>query len=193
MSIATVPAASETLAPEFEEIFREHSRFVYRTAYTVTGNHQDAEDVLQSIFLKLMQRESPPDLETNPRAYLYRAAVNMSLKTIRSRQRRRIAGDIDDLEAAPAAAKPDASGEDEEIRRQLRNAIAQLKPQAVEILILRYEHDYSDAEIAKILGKSRGTIAVTLYRARARLKKFMRVDSSRAVTDGPYSGGNDEA
>src|SRR5690242_4898091 len=143
MSIATVPATSETLAPEFEEIFREHSRFVYRTAYTVTGNHRDAEDVLQNLFLKLMQRETPPDLETNPRAYLYRAAVNMSLKTIRSRQRRRIAGDIDDLESAPPAAKPDASGEDEEIRRQLREAIAQLKPRAVEILILRYEHDYS--------------------------------------------------
>jgi len=43
----------------------------------------------------------------------------------------------------------------------------------VEILILHYEHDYSDAQIGKLLGTSRGVIAVTLYRARARLKKLL--------------------
>jgi DNA-directed RNA polymerase specialized sigma24 family protein len=47
----------------------------------------------------------------------------------------------------------------------------------VEMLILRYEHNYSDAEIGKLLGKSRGVIAVTLYRARARLKKLVRASS----------------
>jgi RNA polymerase sigma factor (sigma-70 family) len=52
--------------------------------------------------------------------------------------------------------------------------MAKLSPSAVEILILRYEHNFSDAQIAKMLGKSRGTVAVTLYRARARLKKLLR-------------------
>jgi RNA polymerase sigma factor (sigma-70 family) len=56
----------------------------------------------------------------------------------------------------------------------LIEAIAQLDPPVVEMLVLRYEHDYSDAEIAKLLGKSRGVVAVTLYRARARLKKLLR-------------------
>jgi DNA-directed RNA polymerase specialized sigma24 family protein len=45
MSTATVPNVSEALAQEFEEIFREHCQFVYRTAYSVTGNRPDAEDV----------------------------------------------------------------------------------------------------------------------------------------------------
>jgi RNA polymerase sigma factor (sigma-70 family) len=54
------------------------------------------------------------------------------------------------------------------------DAIAQLNPSVVEILILRYAHDYTDAQIAQMLRKSRGTIAVTLYRARVRLKKLMR-------------------
>jgi DNA-directed RNA polymerase specialized sigma24 family protein len=44
----------------------------------------------------------------------------------------------------------------------------------VEVLVLRYEHDYSDAEIARLLGKSRGAVALTLFRARARLKKLLR-------------------
>jgi len=42
------------------------------------------------------------------------------------------------------------------------------------MLILRYEHDYTDAEIAGVLGTSRGVVAVTLFRARARLKKLLR-------------------
>ena len=67
---------------------------------------------------------------------------------------------------------PDAP--DDAIEQHLIHAMAQLNPQSVEILILRYEHNYSDAEIAKMLGKSRGTVAVTLYRARARLRKLLR-------------------
>ncbi len=174
MSTVTVGAASgETLAQEFEDIFREHYQLVYRTAYSVTGSRQDAEDVLQTIFMRLLQREFPPDLLKNPKAYLYRAAVNLALNTVRSRKRQRLEDGVEHLEAPGGSSASD----DEEIQRVLLDALAQLKPRSVEILVLRYEHGYSDAEIAKILGKSRGTIAVTLYRTRARLKKVLRAAS----------------
>ena len=180
MSIAFMPGTSKPVASEFEELYREHSRMVYRTAYTITGNHQDADDVLQNIFVALLERRKPSDLGTNPRAYLYRAAVNMSLTTIRSRNRRRLATGIELLEA-PALATDAES--DEHIHRSLRDAVARLKPRAVEMLILRYQQGLSDMEIATMLGKSRGTVAVTLYRTRERLKKMLGVSS----------GGNDEA
>jgi RNA polymerase sigma-70 factor (ECF subfamily) len=172
MSTATIHSASgEALAQEFEEIFREHYQLVYRTAFSVTGSRQDAEDVLQTIFLRLLQREVPPDLRRSPKAYLYRAAVNLSLNAIRSRKRRSVTDD--DVENLETPDREAGSSSDDDIQRSLLDAIARLKPRAVEILILRYEHNYSDAEIAKMLGKSRGTIAVTLYRARARLKKLL--------------------
>jgi RNA polymerase sigma-70 factor (ECF subfamily) len=177
MSMAAVKNAGETrqrLTQEFTEIFLEHYPMIYRTAYSITGSKPDAEDVLQTIFLRLLQRDVPVEFKRSPKAYLYRAAVNLALNTIRSRKSRRFIEDFDRLEAPPAAAAQDTSTtEDEEIQRSLLHAIAQLRPKAVEILILHYEHNYSDAEIAKMLGKSRGTIAVTLYRARARLKKLM--------------------
>jgi RNA polymerase sigma-70 factor (ECF subfamily) len=171
MSRAIVLKASEqTLTGKFEEVFREHHQLVYRTAYTVTGNHQDAEDVLQRIFLRLLEREFPLDLNVSPKKYLYRAAVNMSLNIVRTRKRHGLTEDVEQLNLP----SPEAElSHDEEIQQKLVDAIAQLSPQIVEILILRYEHDYSDAEIAKMLGRSRGVIAVTLYRARARLKKLM--------------------
>src|SRR5215467_944215 len=84
-----------TLAQDFEDIFREHYQLVYRTAYSVTGSRHDAEDILQTIFLRLLQRELPPDLKRSPKAYLYRAAVNLSLNTIRSRKRQNLTGDVE--------------------------------------------------------------------------------------------------
>ena len=77
----------EALEQEFEEVFREHYQMTYRTAYGVTGNPEDAEDIVQTIFLRLLRREFPPDLKKNPTAYLYRAAVNLSLNTIQAKKR----------------------------------------------------------------------------------------------------------
>src|SRR5881392_921238 len=87
------------LAQEFEELFRDHYQLVYRTAYGITGRTEDAEDVLQTVFLKFLRRGTLPDLKKNPKGYLYRAAVNLSLDTIRS-QRREILTDAPDFFAS---------------------------------------------------------------------------------------------
>ena len=176
MSIAAVPSTSqsssdETFVQALGAIYREHYQLVYRTAYSVTGSRQDAEDVLQTVFMNLLDRGLSGGLLRSPKAYLYRAAVNAALNTIRFRKRHNLVDGVDDIEAPMPSG---SAGTGDLIRRKLLNAIAKLKPKEVEILILRYEHDYSDAEIATMLGKSRGTIAVTLYRTRARLKKLLR-------------------
>ena len=64
---------------ELEMLFREHYALVYRTACVVTGSPEDAEDVLQTIFLRLLRRAVPPDFHKNTKGYFYRAAVNLSL------------------------------------------------------------------------------------------------------------------
>ena len=153
---------------EFETIFKEHARLVYRTAYAVTGSHEDAEDVLQTIFLQLIRRQFPPDLRTNPQAYLYRAAVNSSLNIIRRRRRDVL---VDDIEHFHFSCPTDSPNSELEVR--LYQAIRELKPEAAQLVILRYMHNKSDAEIARMLGKSRGTIALKLFRSRAQLKKLL--------------------
>ena len=171
MSIAALPSMSDAALPgELEGLFQAHYRLIYRTAYSVTGSRQDAEDVLQTVFLRLLRRGFPPDFGRNPQGYLYRAAVNLSLNIKRTRKRQQLADGVERLLTPVPVAE---SSTDDGLQRSLLDAIAQLKPRAVEILILRYEHDYSDAKIAKMLGTSRGTIAVTLYRTRARLKKLL--------------------
>ena len=157
--------------PDFERLFMEHAPLVYRTAYAVMGNREDADDILQTIFLRLLRREFPPDLGRNPAAYLYRAAVNLSLDTIKVRGRQPQRTDDPEYVEARAADKPSF---DDDMHRRLYEAIAELNPIAAEVLILRYVHNVSDAKIAEMLGVSRTVVAVRLYRTRARLKKLLR-------------------
>lgn len=160
----------EPLPREFEDLFHEHYALVYRTAYAVTGRVEDAEDAVQTIFLRLLQRDESDGFLKHPKTYLYRAAVNVSLKILETRRHRRRTEASEELAASVPAR---ASSRAEELHRNLYEAIGRLKPKAASILIFRYLHNYSDAEIATRLGTSRGVIAVTLYRTRARLKKLL--------------------
>jgi RNA polymerase sigma-70 factor (ECF subfamily) len=172
--MSTLAVSGVTRSPleqELEQLFREHYQMLYRTAYSMLGNAADAEDVPQSIFVRLLRGGMPPEMMKSPKAYLYRAAVNASLNVLRTRKRRRIVGNLEGLEH-PAEVFDSVA--EEESHRRLAEAIAELSPDAAHILILRYVHSYSDAEIAKLTGTSRGTIAMKLFRIRGRLKKLMR-------------------
>src|SRR5262245_65031154 len=98
MSTATMPKPTSEDPREFEGLFREHYLLVYRTACVVTGSPEDAEDVLQTIFLRLMRRSAPPDLAKNAKGYFYKAAVHLSLDTIRVRQREVLTSDFTPIE-----------------------------------------------------------------------------------------------
>jgi RNA polymerase sigma-70 factor (ECF subfamily) len=161
-------------AQELETFFREHYQLVYRTAYSVTGREEDAEDIVQTVFLKLLRRESPMDLGKNPNGYLYRAALNDALDTIRRRNRHVLVFDNTYFESLTKATE---ANETEDLDSQVWKAIAELQPSSAQILILRYVHNHSLADIAKMLGTTRGTVAVSLFRSRSRLKKIIRARS----------------
>jgi len=156
------------LPAEFEALFLEHYDFVHRTAYRVTGNFADAEDVIQTLFLRLCRKEFPPELRANPRGYLYRAAVNGALDVIRTKRRHLAESDEEAIRNAPAR---ESSPGEEELFERLRRALTELKPKAAEILILNHVHGYTDFEIAKLLNTSRGAVAVSLFRSRLKLRR----------------------
>jgi RNA polymerase sigma-70 factor (ECF subfamily) len=169
MLATTVETIKKPSLQEFERVFREYYRLVYRTAYTITRKAEDAEDIAQTLFLRLLYRGFDPDAKTNLKGYFYRAAVNASLRTLRSRQRQVLAGDNDFTQAHD----PETSEDAEFLDRRLWAAIAELHETAAQAVILRYMDGHSVTETAKLLGKSRSVIAVTLFRSRARLKKLI--------------------
>ena len=158
------------LSQQLERIFDQHYELIYRTAYSLTGSAADAEDIVQTIFVRLLNRELPLDLSTAPERYLYRAAFNLSLNTIRDKKRQLL---TDDMEVFDTACDPGGTSEELALDNALQQAIAVLNPAAAQIVILRYVHDYSLAEIARMLGTTRSTVAVSLFRSRSRLKKYL--------------------
>ncbi len=158
------------LSQQVERIFDRHYELIYRTAYGLTGSVADAEDIIQTIFVRLLNRELPRT-SAPPERYLYRAAFNLSLNTIRNKKRELLTGNMEVFDASYDTG--DASREDLALDQALREAIAALHPAAAQMVILRYVHDYSLAEIARMLGTTRSTVAVSLYRSRSRLKKYL--------------------
>ena len=159
--------------------FEQHGRHVFRTAYRITGNVEDAEDVLQSVFLNALRRgreEAKPGgrFGRAPGSYLARSAVNGALDVLR----RRRAGLESDMDAIGEAADVDALGApqrvwQEQLRGRLRTALSTLAPNWAEMVALRYFEDMSNVEIAELLGTSASTVAVTLHRARRRLRALL--------------------
>ena len=156
-----------------ERLFQENHRRVFKAAYRITGNASDAEDVLQTVFLRLLKRgRSAPISEALPASYLHLAAINGALDVVRGRTAAR-STPLDDLVAHPPAgpsSRPDAQHGGTEMRERLRRGLARLNPRAAEVFVLRYLEGYSNLEIAHMLGKPQTLIAVTLHRARRRLR-----------------------
>jgi len=162
--------------PDLETVFREHSRQVFRSAFRVTGNAQDAEDVVQTVFMRLANRTGASPLGDRAAQYLHRAAVNAGLDVIRSRKaaRKTDLGTVEPVLAEPAERSPDAVSSAGEIREHVRHALLKLSPKSAQIFTLRYFEGYDNHEIASMLGTSRSTVAVVLHRCRRRLRESLR-------------------
>jgi RNA polymerase sigma-70 factor, ECF subfamily len=171
---ATVKKAHRSLPPDFERMFKDHHDLIYRAAYRITGNADDAQDALQTLFLRLLRREFPPDIEANPKAYLHRAAVNIALDIVKLRARS-VSTDENEMHLEDTRPSQDRQHTSTEIQLWLRSALADLSPKTAEMFVLRHVEGYDNAEIAKILGTTRGTVAVMLFRARLRLKQSIRI------------------
>jgi RNA polymerase sigma-70 factor, ECF subfamily len=157
---------------ELERLFREHHDLIFRTAYRVTGSAEDAEDVLQTVFLRLARR-AEVDLAPSPASYLHRAAVNASLDLVRSRSAAKSVA-IEDVEADltdKSSLNPEAQQQDKELGKLIKQAVARLGASAAEMFVLRYFEGYGNSEIAELTGTSQMVVAVTLHRSRARLRK----------------------
>ncbi len=163
-----VPVPIIPNARELDGMFRDHHIMVFRTAYRITGNAADAEDVLQTVFLRIARRNDPSDAIERPENYLRRSAVHAALDLVRARR----TGAGVDLDRLPAGS---GSHPDEgDLRDMLRQALSELPARSAEIFTLRFFEGLTNPEIAGALNISPITVAVTLHRTRKVLQKKLR-------------------
>ena len=182
---AMVAGGAEIAQPVsgLEQVFMDHKELVFKTAYRVTGNASDAEDVLQSVFLKLLRQPQLPEIRSL-RAYLQRAAINSALDLLRLRKDTQSLSLNEDESGGIQPVSKDMR-ESDEVRDWLRHALARLNPKWAEMFVLRFIEDYSNGEIASLLKTSSAVVAVVLHRTRALLKKdFMAAAKGMATAGG---------
>lgn len=175
LSLATMRSEPRSPAPppeSLEALFSEHHGTIYRAAYRVTGSSADAEDVLQTVFLRLLRREETVDLGRGASAYLRRAAVNAALDLCRSRRRQRSTAldDVDPTALEDTQADPERAHRSREARGLVREALSELPTRTAEIFALRYFEGLGNKEIAHLMRTTQTAIAVTLHRTRAKLR-----------------------
>lgn len=150
--------------PGFDDLYRQYSETVYLTARRITGSPEDAEDVLQTVFLRLLNH---PAGELNPQvaaAYFRRAATNASIDVLR----RRAAHSETPLDGLLQQPSQDTTPL---LKERLRRAIAALDPEDAELFLLRNLEGWSTNELAAAFGIERGTVGSRLFRIRQVLQR----------------------
>lgn len=167
---------------EFEEFVTARSAALFRTAVLLTGNRQDAQDLVQSALERACRHWDRVIAAEQPEAYVRRILVN-SLKD-RWRIRKRIV-EVPFDDARPAAStgqSPYRQVEQVELRRSMIAELLRLPTGIRAVLVLRYFEDLSEAEIAQALGCSTGTVKSQAARGLAKLRAALGTEPDFAVS-----------
>jgi RNA polymerase sigma-70 factor, ECF subfamily len=159
----SIEMTSAPVLAGFGGLYERHYEAVFRAALRVTGSPADAEDVLQTVFLRLLSQRDKDAAAERPAAYFRRAAVNAAVDLLR---RRAVHAETAYDERAPHAAVDPALL----LKEQLRRAIASLESEDATLFLLRYVEGLSNQELADEFQLEKNNVAVRLHRIRMRLQ-----------------------
>ena len=161
-----IPVTSTTPLAGFAELYERHYEAVFRAALRVTGRPADAEDVLQTVFLRVLARGGDVADVALPAAYFRRAAVNAAVDVLR---RRELRGEgVYDDQAPHVAAPPPVL-----LKERLRRAIAAVDSEDASLFLLRHVEGLSIEELSGMFGMEKNNVTVRLHRIRLRLQAEM--------------------
>lgn len=162
----------------FDVLVERHQRHVYQLCYRFVGNHEDASDLAQDVFIRAYRGLENFKGQASLGTWLYRIGVNVCLNKLGAKTPRPDALDpflaaSDERIASGAESATDALLRGERAV-QVRAAIAKLPKKQRATLILRVYHELPHEEIAGILGSSVGAVKANFFHALNNLKKLMR-------------------
>jgi len=163
----------------FDVVVERHRRSVYRLCYRFVGNHEDASDLSQEVFLRAYRGLRTFHGGSSLATWLYRITVNACLTRVTAKAPPVVSEPIEGLRH-PADTRTESPSERllrEERAAQVRAAIVQLPAKQRAALILRMYHDMSHQEIAQSMGSSVGSVKANVFHALRGLKK--RLDGGR--------------
>lgn len=146
-----------------ERLANTYADAILRLSYTYLKNTHDAQDICQTVFVKLLTHPMEFDTPEHEKAYILRMTANACKDLLRSPWRKRNCS-LDACLEVPAPEAPDGS---------VLAAVNQLPDNYRTVLYLFYYEGYQAEEIGRILGISRSAVHVRLTRAREKLKPYL--------------------
>ena len=167
-----VEVANGTSTMRFKDVVDEHQRGVYRLALQLTGHHQDAEDLMQDVFIKVHANMDSFRGEASLGSWIYRITINTYL----NKRRKKAVSFMklrDDFDSTLTDSQSDAGykAESNSIREHVHKALDSLSPKERSAFALRHYNEYSVKEVAEVLNVAEGTVKSLLFRAVQKLRK----------------------
>lgn len=170
---ALASAAAAGAREAFDVIVERHRRAVYRLCYRFAGNHEDASDLAQEVFIRAYRGLPRFKGESALGTWLHRIGVNVCLNRVGAAMPQ--AGVLDaERHVDGGAADPVDSMVAEERRGRVRAAIARLPRRQRSVLILRVYQELPHREIARVLGSSVGAVKTNFFHALVNLKRLLQ-------------------
>jgi RNA polymerase sigma-70 factor (ECF subfamily) len=159
----------------FDLIVERHRGAVYQLCYRFVGNHEDASDLSQDVFLRAYRGLRAFRGQSTLATWLYRIGVNVCLNRVTAKDTlRKLTEPIEEQQFVDVRAElPSDRMLNDERAARVRAAIAQLPRKQRAALILRAYHDMSHQEIAQALGSSVGAVKANFFHALGNLKKLL--------------------
>lgn len=175
-------------ADAFRVLVERHSRPLFRLAYRMTGNEQDAEDVVQETLLRAYRKIGDFDDRASFGTWVHRIAVNCSLDLVRARQRRSEQSGSphpeasDPIQTLPASdPAPDRIAMSEQARSRIAEAMQELSPSERTAFVLRHFEGMGIEDVSRILGCRAGAARHCVFRAVQKLRRALEPLVSTAL------------
>jgi len=163
-----------TSHPEYRDLVAPHLAALFRSAYRLTGNRPDAEDVVQEVCVRAYANLKTLRALEQPKSWLFKIAYRVFVDSARRRARSPVRSTAEDFDTTRATEgpSPDDIVEGELAERRVLAALAKLDQEQRALLALQVE-GYSLAELQAMTDLSTDVLKARLYRARVRLGKLL--------------------
>jgi RNA polymerase sigma-70 factor, ECF subfamily len=173
-----------------DQAYRDHANDVYRVAYGILRDPDEALDATHEAFARAWERWDQYDSQRPLRGWLHGIVVHLALDQLRRRRVRRLALPVLGRTATTLERTLEPDPADEVARRQIvEHALDGLRPEVRATLVLRHFYGYDYAQIGTFLGISSGTVGSTLSRAHAAIRRRLELDESPTAELDPVDSG----
>jgi RNA polymerase sigma-70 factor (ECF subfamily) len=182
-------------AGAFRELVEQNKRKVYYLAFDIVGNHADAEDISQEVFIKVYRSFKTFKRDAKLGSWLYRITVNASIDYLRRKSgmpktsQSDLSGRDDPLLACSSQdfdSDPERRAEGELMQMQIDRALAKISAQERSVFVMRHYHDLPLKDIAEALDVSIGSVKSYLFRGLKKIQKELAVSGANPPVEAEH-------